>query len=87
MLSPINDINAITELFNVHGWSCNHKSTDHISYNRAGNNLDTFDIRFEQNRVSVSIPLKNIQYRTSFPSYTDAFNYIMIRFRELNESM
>jgi hypothetical protein len=86
-MSLTNDnITAITELFNVHGWSCNSTSPQHFSYNRAGNNLDIFDIRIEQNRVSVSIPMKNIQYRTSFPSYTDAVNYVMIRFRELNES-
>ena len=81
-----NDINSITELFNVYGWSCKSTSPQHISYSRDGYNLDTFDIQFEQNRVSVSIPMKNIQYRTSFQSYIDAMNYISIRFMELNES-
>ena len=81
-----NDINSITELFKVYGWSCNNKTPEHVSYNRDGNNLDTFDIRMEQNRIFVSIPMKDVQYRTSFQSYTDAMNYISRRFMELNES-
>jgi len=81
-----NDINSITELFKVYGWSCKRASPHHFSYSREGYNLDTFDIQFEQNRVSVAIPIKNIQYRTSFQSYTDAMNYISVRFMELNES-
>ena len=81
-----NDVNSITELFKVYGWSCKSNTPQHVSYSRDGYNLDTFDIQFEQNRVSVSIPLKDVQYRTSFQSYTDAMNYVIVRFRELNYS-
>ena len=81
-----NDVNSITELFKVYCWSCKSKSPEHISYSRDGYNLDTFDIQFEHNRVSVSIPLKDVQYKTSFQSYTDAMNYVIVRFRELNYS-
>lgn len=87
-MSLTNDnITAITELFKVYGWSCKNNSPQHVSYSRDGYNLDTFDIKFEPNRVSVSIPLKDVQYRTTFQSYSDAMNYVIIRFRELNESM
>jgi hypothetical protein len=82
-----NDVNSITELFKVYGWSCKSNTPQHVSYSRDGYNLDTFDIRIEQNRISVSIPLKEVQYKTSFQSYSDAMNYVIVRFRELNESM
>ena len=82
-----NDVNSITELFKVYGWSCKSNTPQHVSYSRDGYNLDTFDIRMEQNRISVSIPLKDVQYKTSFQSYSDAMNYVIVRFLELNESM
>ena len=82
-----NDVNSITELFKVYGWSCKINTPHHVSYSRDGYNLDTFDIRMEQNRISVSIPLKDVQYKTSFQSYSDAMNYVIVRFLELNESM
>lgn len=81
------NMDSLDNMFFNHGWymlnSISHNS-NHITYIKAGCDLDFFDICFYENscKIVVTIPLKNsrYQYKSTFYNYFDAFDYIEKRF-------
>ena len=63
---------------------------DHILFQKKGNDYDFFDIRISNNKLFVSIPIKNsrFQYKTQFTSYFEASEYVemqLIDFESKND--
>ena len=51
---------------------------DHILFQKKGNDYDFFEIRISNDKIFVSIPIKNsrFQYKTHFSSYFEASEYV-----------
>ena len=51
---------------------------DHLLFQKKGNDYDFFEIRISNNKLFVSIPIKNsrFQYKTQFTSYFEASEYV-----------
>ena len=63
---------------------------DHILFQKKGNDYDFFEIRISNNKLFVSIPIKNsrFQYKTQFTSYFEASEYVemqLIDFESKND--
>ena len=75
-----NELNLLTELFKHNGWNKiknNDKLIDHILYSKQGNETEFFEIALDNNKIYVSVPLKNsaFQYKTKFADYYSAIKY------------
>ena len=53
-------------------------SINHILFQKKGNDYDFFEIRISNDKIFVSVPIKNsrFQYKTHFSSYFDASEYV-----------
>ena len=51
---------------------------DHLLFQKKGNDYDFFEIRISNDKIFVSIPIKNsrFQYKTHFSSYFKASEYV-----------
>ena len=81
----INDeIKSLTNLFQTNGWQQinNDNLRDHIIYSRQGNETEFFEIMIDNNKIYVSVPLKNstFQYKTKFDNYYSAIKYAETKF-------
>ena len=68
----------LEELFLKHNWKCIKNDMDHILFQKNGNDYDYFEMHVTQNKICVSVPIKNsrFQYKTNFNSYFNACEYI-----------
>jgi hypothetical protein len=63
---------------------------DHLLFQKKGNDYDFFEIRISNDKLFVSIPIKNsrFQYKTQFTSYFEASEYVemqLIDFESKND--
>jgi hypothetical protein len=71
----------LEEQFLSKHWQLVTNKVDHIVFKKENNNYDYFEIKIDtqdSTRISVSIPLRNSQYRygTHFNNYFDATEFI-----------
>jgi len=81
----INDeIKLLTNLFKTNGWQIDtaDKISESIIYSKQGNETEFFKIEVNNNKVYVSVPLKNstFQYKTKFNNYYSAIKYVENKF-------
>ena len=69
---------VLEESFLQHNWKCIKNEMDHILYQKHGNDYDNFEMNITQNKICVSVPIKNsrFQYKTHFESYFNACEYV-----------
>jgi len=74
----------LDEMFKTNGWHMTKNEMNWVSYTKAGNETEFFDIKIDQNKVYVSVPIKNsiFQYTTSFKDYFTASEYVEQRFKD-----
>jgi len=74
----------LDEMFKTNGWHMTKNEMKWVSYTKAGNETEFFDIKIDQNKVYVSVPIKNsiFQYTTSFKDYFTASEYVEQRFKD-----
>jgi len=65
-------------MFKTNGWHFTKNESNWICYTRLGYETEYFEIKIEQLKICVSIPIKNtrFQYTTSFKDYFSASEYI-----------
>jgi len=71
-------------LFKENGWYNIKNEINHIAYTRFAYETEYFEIKIDQTKIHVSIPVKNTtyQYKTSFDGYFQASEYIEQRFKD-----
>ena len=78
------ELNLLNELFKSNGWKIEHgdKLSDHIIYSKPENETEFFKISLDNNKIYVSVPLKNsnFQYKTKFDNYYSAIKYTESKF-------
>ena len=74
----------LDEMFRKYGWHICKNEIDTISYTKFGKETEYFEVRIDNSKVYVSIPIKNspYQFTTSFDNYYEANNYIDLRFKD-----
>jgi hypothetical protein len=74
----------LDDLFKEHGWTLANNEFDAISYVKAGHEIDSFDIKIDNNNIYVCVPLKNSEYKyeTIFKDYFTASEYVEMRFQD-----
>jgi hypothetical protein len=72
----------LNEIFLQNGWHLAKNEINWISYTKFGDETTLFDIKILNDKISVSIPIKNSVYQfvTSFKSYYEASEYVEQRF-------
>jgi len=72
----------LDSLFTQNGWYLVKNNFDWIQYTKLGDETSCFEIKLSNNKVYVSIPIKNspFQFNTSFNGYFEASEYIEQRF-------
>lgn len=75
-------LDSLNKSFNESGWNLVKHTGNCVVYSKTGNELDVFEIKSNENEISVSIPLKTVQYRTNFNSTQIAREYIELRLKE-----
>ena len=77
----------LDEMFKSNGWHKTKNEINWITYTKAGFETEFFDIKIDETRIHVCVPLKNsiFQYTTSFKDYFTASEYIENRFKDLHE--
>jgi len=68
----------LNETFSQYGWRLVKNEMNWISYTKFSDDTSFFDIKILQDKIVVSVPIKNspYQYVTSFKIYYDATEYI-----------
>jgi hypothetical protein len=74
----------LDELFKRYGWQMTKNQMNWISYYKFGHETEYFEIKIEQSKIHVSIPIRNLhfQYTTSFNDYFTASEYLEERFKD-----
>jgi hypothetical protein len=72
-------------MFKNNGWQLNKNEMNWICFSKTGFQTEYFEIKIDQSKICVSIPIKNsiFQYKTSFKDYFSASEYIEERFKDL----
>ena len=78
----LNLLDSLNKSFNQSGWNLVKNTGSCVVYSKTGNELDVFEIKSNENKISVSIPLKTVQYQTNFDSNHIAREYIESRLKE-----
>jgi hypothetical protein len=67
----------LNETFTQYGWHLIKNEMNWISYTKLSDETSFFDIKILQDKIVVSVPIKNsrYQYVTSFKRYYDASEY------------
>ncbi len=85
-----NELNLLNKLFKSNGWKFedSDKLSDHIIYSKPGNETEFFKIAVDNNKIYVSVPLKNstFQYKTKFDNYYSAIKYTESKFNYFIET-
>ena len=70
------------DFFMNKGCVCIKNELNHVTYTKVGYETDIFDLRVDNSRIYVSIPVKNssYQYCTTFTDYFHACEYVEERF-------
>jgi len=72
-------------MFKNNGWQLIKNEMNWICFSKPGFQTEYFEIKIDQYKIFVSIPIKNsiFQYKTSFKDYYSASEYIEERFKDL----
>ena len=72
--------------FKQHQWHLIKNELNSICYTKFGDETSYFDIKILQDKIVVSVPIKNssYQYVTNFKSYYEASEYIEQRLNDYN---
>ena len=75
----------LDEMFKSNGWHMTKNEMNWICYTKVGNETEFFDIRIDNCKIYVSVPIKNsvFQYTTTFRDYFTASDYVEQRFKDL----
>lgn len=78
------ELSLLNKLFKSNGWQIEHSDelSDDIMYSKPGNETEFFKIELNNNKIYVSVPLKNsnFQYKTKIDNYYSAIKYIESKF-------
>jgi hypothetical protein len=68
----------LDEVFKNNGWQLVNNEMNSISYSKSGDETSFFDIKILNDKISVSIPIKNsiYQFVTTFNNYYEASEYV-----------
>uniref|UniRef100_A0A6C0EPY3 Uncharacterized protein n=1 Tax=viral metagenome TaxID=1070528 RepID=A0A6C0EPY3_9ZZZZ len=71
-------------LFKENGWYNFINDMDRVAYTRVGYETEYFEIKIDENKIHVSIPIKNskYQYKTHFNNYFQASEYVEEYFKQ-----
>lgn len=72
-------------MFKNNGWKLIKNEMNWICFSKPGFQTEYFEIKIDQSKIFVSIPIKNsmFQYKTSFKDYFSASEYIEERFKDV----
>jgi len=75
----------LDNMFKNNGWKLIKNEMNWICFSKPGFQTEYFEIKIDQSKIFVSIPIKNsmFQYKTSFKDYYSASEYIEERFKDL----
>jgi hypothetical protein len=75
----------LDNMFKNNGWYLIKNKMNWICFSKPGFQTEYFEIKIDQSKIFVSIPIKNslFQYKTSFKDYFSASEYIEERFKDL----
>jgi hypothetical protein len=73
-------------MFKNNGWKLIKNEMNWICFSKPGFQTEYFEIKIDQSKIFVSIPIKNslFQYKTSFKDYYSASEYIEERFKDFS---
>ena len=54
---------VLEDAFLNNNWSCIKNEMDHILFQKKGNDYDYFEMHVTQNKICVSVPIKNSRFR------------------------
>lgn len=74
-------------MFKENGWHLAKNEMNWINYSKFGDETSYFDIKIANDKIIVSVPLKQsiFQYVTTFKSYYEASEYIEQKFFDYNK--
>ena len=74
-------------MFKENGWHLAKNEMNWINYSKFGDETSYFDIKLTNDKIIVSVPLKQsiFQYITTFKSYYEASEYIEQKFFDYNK--
>ena len=80
---------VLEESFLRNNWIYMKNELNHILFQKKNNDYDYFEINISNDKIFVSIPIKNsrFQYKTHFTSYFKACEYIELRLLDYEEGM
>jgi hypothetical protein len=72
----------LDEMFKKHSWYLQKNEMNWINYMKFGDETSHFDIRITNDKIVVSVPIKNsiYQFVTTFKSYYEASDFIEQKF-------
>ena len=72
----------LDNIFKQHGWTLAKNEMNWINYTKFGDETSCFDIKIANDKIVVSVPLKNsiYQFVTTFKGYYEASEYIEQKF-------
>ena len=72
----------LDNIFKQHGWTLAKNEINWINYTKFGDETSYFDIKIANDKIIVSVPLKNsiYQFVTTFKGYFEASEYIEQKF-------
>lgn len=72
----------LDEMFKKYGWHLQKNELNWINYTKFGDETSCFDIKISNDKISVSVPLKNsiYQFITTFKGYYEASEFIEDKF-------
>jgi hypothetical protein len=79
---------SLEELFIKYNWTLVKNELVYVCFQKIGNDYDFFEIRINQDKIDVTIPLKNSRYKyiTHFDSYFAASEYIEMHLLDYESS-
>lgn len=86
-IEPANkDIIIFDNILNKYGWYLDKFDIGDISYTKVGDETSCVIIKIFNNKINVSVPIKNspYQYNTTFKDYNHAIEYIENRLIDYN---
>jgi len=75
----------LDEMFKSNGWHMTKNEMNWICYTTVGNETEFFDIKIDNSKIYISIPIPNsvFQYTTAFKDYFAASEYVEQRFKDM----
>jgi hypothetical protein len=77
-------LEILAEIFIEKGWSLYKNEINHVIFKNPTSDYDDFEIRVDEKKIYVCVPLKNSVYKyvTHFSSYFQACEYVEMHFND-----